>query len=60
MSNDRRFRTKLSVAASVVAMPVRVQDEAQLSLVEPFECSADLVSQWRKLIVDDQNAVRAA
>jgi hypothetical protein len=57
VSDDRSFRTELSVAARMVAMPVRVEDKAKLSLVDSFKCSADLVSQGRKLIVNDEYAV---
>ena len=50
---------KADVAACVIAVPVSVQNEAQLFVGNAFECCPDLVGERRKLIVDDQKAVVA-
>ncbi len=51
------LRAKNSVAAGVIAVPVSVQNEAQLFVSKSFECRPDLVGEWRILIVNDQKAV---
>jgi hypothetical protein len=52
---NRRFGPKRSVAAGVVAVPVRIQNEFQFALTESFQRCLDLVGQWRKLIINDEN-----
>jgi len=57
VSDDRRFGSKCDVAARVISVPVRVENEAQFLVGYAFEGGPDLVSQRRKLIVDDQKAI---
>ena len=53
------FWSKSSVAARVIAVPVGVQNEAQLFVGNALERGPDLVGERRKLIVDNQKTVIA-
>ena len=57
MRNDRRFWSKDNVAAGVIAVPMSIQDELQFLVGNSSERGADLVGQWRKLIVNNQKPI---
>ncbi len=50
---------QILVAAGVVSVIVGVNEEFGLLTTDRFDCSEDLVSQGRILIVDEKGAVRA-
>jgi len=53
MCDDRRLRAKGDVAACVIAVPVSIQNEVQFLIRNSLQCGANLVREWRKLIVND-------
>src|SRR5215203_5108746 len=55
--DHRRFWSKNSIAARMISVPVSVKNEAQLLVGKSFECSLDLVREWRVLIVDNQKTI---
>src|SRR5215210_4683216 len=59
MSADRSFLAELRIAARVIAVPVSVKDEFELSFAEGFQCCANLIGERCELIVNDKNAVSA-
>src|SRR5215813_2148746 len=59
MSDDRRIKAEYRVAAGVIAVPVRVDDEFELALAQFLKRGLDLVGERRVLIINDQKAVRA-
>ena len=59
MRHDRRFLPEDGVASGVVAVPVGVDEELQLAVMDLCGRGADLVGQRRELIVDHQDAVVA-
>src|SRR5262249_6262067 len=57
--DDGRINAEDGVAAGVVAVPVRIDDEFEFALAQLFQGGFDLVGQRRELIINDQDAVRA-
>ena len=57
--DDGRLRPEDDIAARVIAVPVRIEDEFQITSTHAFQGCADFLSQRRKLVIDDQNAVFA-
>jgi hypothetical protein len=59
MSDDKRFHAKFGVAACMVAVPVRVENELGFFRTESLERGFDLRRERRKLRVDHRNPVFA-
>jgi hypothetical protein len=51
--DDRRLGPKGDVAACVITVPVSIQNEVQFLVSNSLESGANLVREWRKLIVNN-------
>jgi len=57
VSDDRGLLLKICVAAGVVAVKVRVDDEPHRLIGDALERGLDLLGEWRVLIVDNHDAI---
>src|ERR1044072_5210690 len=59
VGDDRRFGSKHNISSGMIAVPMCVENEAQLALAKRLQRSANLISERRKLIVNNQDPVFA-
>src|SRR5690606_27052150 len=59
MREDLRLPAEERVPSRMVSVPVGVQDELDLPLVDVLHGRADLLREGRELVVDEEDAVRA-
>jgi hypothetical protein len=58
MGDDRGLAAEMGVSSGVIPVPMGVQNELQVSLIQVVQGGLDLFGQGRELIVDDQQTVR--
>jgi hypothetical protein len=59
VGDDRSLPLEVGISTDVIAMIVRVDDEAYRLVGNPLKCCANLIGERSRLVIDQNNAIVA-